>query len=121
MIRKKTTVVKDLIEIKDEIRGSLPKFYFGDRILYQQLQKINQNIDDIKSSMQKKSSSVLFKRKKEIIDILVKQKKIDSTELAKMVNISRTRCNEYLKEMEREGITKSSTVDKKRYYELAVV
>ena len=65
-----------------------------------------------------KESPRKAKMKKMIKALLEEHGKISSTELGKMVGLSRTRCSEYLNEMERARIIKGATVRRKRVYEI---
>jgi len=56
--------------------------------------------------------------KKVIEDGLREHGKLTAYDLGQMLSLSRTRCSEYLKEMERAGIVKGKTVSRKRYYEI---
>jgi DNA-binding Lrp family transcriptional regulator len=56
--------------------------------------------------------------KKEIISLLKKHKNLSSSQLSKLIGLSRTRCNEYLKELEREEIAENITVGRKKIYRL---
>jgi len=58
------------------------------------------------------------KTKEAIRLILQKYGELTSVQLAKLIKLSRTRCNEYLKEMEEEGITTSFVKSRKKYYKL---
>ena len=44
--------------------------------------------------------------------------KLTSYDLSQILDLSRTRCSEYLNEMERAGIIKGITIRRKRYYEI---
>ena len=59
-----------------------------------------------------------LKVKSMIKSLLEEHKKLASPELAQMLKLSRTRCNEYLIELEREGVLKGTTVRRKKFYEL---
>ena len=76
-------------------------------------------IDDTISStgikLQQRTISV--KTKEAIRMILQKYSEITS-QLSKLIKLSRTRCNEYLKQMEDEGSAMSRTVSRKKFYTL---
>lgn len=59
-----------------------------------------------------------LKVKSMIKSLLEEHKKLASPELSQMLKLSRTRCNEYLIEMEREGVLKGTTIRRKKFYEL---
>jgi len=60
------------------------------------------------------------KRVEDIIPILERKKKLTSTELSDSTGLSRTRCNEYLKLMERLNIVEPFLDGKKKFYRLKV-
>ena len=77
-------------------------------------------IDDTISStgikLQQRTISV--KTKEAIRMILQKYSEITPSQLSKLIKLSRTRCNEYLKQMEDEGSAMSRTVSRKKFYTL---
>jgi sugar-specific transcriptional regulator TrmB len=64
-------------------------------------------------------SPVKNKRKRKVVEFLNQTKRLTASELSILLNISRTRCCEYLKELQKEGIVKNRLEDKKMYYSLA--
>ncbi len=50
--------------------------------------------------------------------ILKKHGKLTSNQLSKIIHLSRTRCSEYLKEMEKAKIVKGEVINRKKYYKL---
>jgi len=59
------------------------------------------------------------KKTKETIKVLIqKYKALTAEQLGKLLKLSRTRCSEYLKGMEEEGILVSETRSRKKYYML---
>jgi response regulator of citrate/malate metabolism len=59
-----------------------------------------------------------IKTKEAIKLILKKYDKLTSGQLSKIIHLSRTRCSEYLKELEREKKVISETRNRKKYYKL---
>lgn len=59
-----------------------------------------------------------IKMKTMIKSLLGEHKKLTASELSKLINLSRTRCSEYLKEMERKGLVNGTNVRRQRFYEL---
>jgi biotin operon repressor len=68
----------------------------------------------------KKVKSIPYKTKtKEAIKlILKKQGKLSSNQLCKLIGLSRTRCNEYLRRLEMEGDAVGEIIERKKYYRL---
>ncbi len=59
-----------------------------------------------------------LKVKSMIRSLLEEHKKLSSTDLSRLLKLSRTRCSEYLIELEREGVLAGTTVRRKKFYEL---
>ncbi len=58
------------------------------------------------------------KRIEKIKSLLKRHEKLSSTELSQLMGLSRTRCNEYFKMMERLNVVKSVLVGKEKFYRL---
>ena len=58
------------------------------------------------------------KRMDRIRELLKRHEKLSSTELSQLMNLSRTRCNEYFKKMENLGLVKSTLEKKQKFYKL---
>jgi DNA-binding transcriptional ArsR family regulator len=86
------------------------------------LKNLNRKIDGIRKILEKrekvKESQKILETKEKIISILKEHKSISPSELSKLIGLSRTRCNEYLKKLENEGLLKSIRVGKKKVYRL---
>jgi DNA-binding Lrp family transcriptional regulator len=61
---------------------------------------------------------VTSKTKEAIKMILQKYGELTPLQLSRLIKLSRTRCNEYLKEMEKEGVAISRVESRKKYYKL---
>ncbi len=87
-------------------------------MLEKRVEEIFEIVKAIKDSMkeEKRTLSLSARTKEAIKLILKKQGKLTASSLAKLINLSRTRCNEYLKEMEKEGIVKSEVSRRKKFY-----
>lgn len=86
-------------------------------------QSIDKKLENLKSSLvplsrSKTDSMRKIKIKRLIIEYLKKHKRASSYDLSAALDLSRTRCSEYLKELERSGITKGIVVSRQRIYEL---
>jgi Fic family protein len=71
-----------------------------------------------KKSGEKPESLRTLKVKSMIKSLLEEHKKLASSDLSNLLNLSRTRCNEYLVELEREGVVQGTTVRRKKFYML---
>ena len=85
--------------------------------------KMDSRLRDIENTIKTdgmvvKSTTISSKVKETIRIILLKQPAITSVQLSRSLNMSRTRCNEYLKEMENDGILASFLKCRKKYYKL---
>lgn len=56
--------------------------------------------------------------KEKIILLLQENKRLSSYQLSKLIGLSRTRCNEYLKELAREGLAEGVIIGRKKFYRL---
>jgi len=92
------------------------------KLLNEKIEKLNSKIKEIEDMISRgikfQSRSVSTKTKEAIKLILKKYGELTSEQLSKILKLSRTRCNEYLKEMEEEGITKSRIFCRKKFYSL---
>jgi DNA-binding transcriptional ArsR family regulator len=70
------------------------------------------------SEFKLRTKPVSSRTKEAIKIILQKYGELTPLQLSKLIKLSRTRCNEYLKEMEREGITIARIDGRKKYYKL---
>jgi response regulator of citrate/malate metabolism len=94
----------------------------------EKLRNVNRKIDTINTKIRAfeavastngldiKPQTMSVKTKEAIRLILQKHMELTSSELGKLIKLSRTRCNEYLKEMEIEGILSSKINCRKRLY-----
>ena len=65
-----------------------------------------------------KITIVESKRIERIISFLQEHRMLSSSQLAGMMGLSRTRCNEYFKQMENLGIAKGTGAGKEMFYQL---
>lgn len=128
---KNISVVKDLIEIKNSIEaGGSVKFHEND-LLMERIGELDKKIDSMKDLFQKKpvirqdipkykatETPVKSKRKEEVMKILKENKRLTATQLSTLTGMSRTRCNEYLKELEKDGMAQGTVINKKKFYRL---
>ena len=102
--------IHDLEHIKDRLDD-----------ISQKLSHLHERIDGLEGKRPEKQDDGIKKSKikKVIEDNLKEHGKLTSYDLAQILNLSRTRCSEYLNEMERSGQIKGFKIKRKRYYELA--
>jgi len=86
------------------------------------LNELTQRISVIEEKMndenEKEDGVRKNKVKEQIISLLKQHKKLSSYELSNLVNLSRTRCNEYFRELLKEGLTEGVIIGKQKYYKL---
>ena len=58
------------------------------------------------------------KIKEQIISLLQQNKKLTSSQLSNLIGLSRTRCNEYFRELTKEGYTEGVVINRQKYYKL---
>jgi len=88
---------------------------------------VNKIVSELKNLVQKKPITqttqepltiVESRRVEKIISLLKRHEKLSSTELSDLIGLSRTRCNEYFKMMEKLEMVKPILVGKEKYYGL---
>jgi response regulator of citrate/malate metabolism len=88
------------------------------------LEEIAEKVDQLmvlyqSNSRENRSPSARKLRVKEMITLLLQQHgQLNAPQLCDLLNLSRTRCSEYLKEMEIKGILESELNCRKRFYKL---
>ena len=70
------------------------------------------------SVVEEKPTIVEFKKIERITSLLQQHGKLSSSQLAQLMNLSRTRCNEYFKQMEKLGIAEPILIGKEKFYKL---
>ncbi|MBU0530618.1 MAG: hypothetical protein ABIH52_00835 [Candidatus Aenigmatarchaeota archaeon] len=122
---KKTDLVT-LLEIKHAIEKSslsLPqnRVEYMNRI-HTDIEALSEKFDELKEFVvgikKKGESPKKIRTKREIINLLKKHKKLGPVQLAKLIDLSRVRANEYLRELELESIVKGVKVGRNRFYML---
>ena len=107
--RRMPSEAYDMEHIRDRLEDISQKLsHLHDRIDSMDGKKPQSPEDGVKKS----------KIKKVIEDNLKEHGKLTSYDLSQILNLSRTRCSEYLNEMERAGTIKGVTVKRKRFYEI---
>ena len=117
-------------KILEESIKQLDVRYAGIAIELERLKKLNEKIDKIEAKlkglddiisaggMSLQPRTIAVKTKEAIKLILQKYGKVTPSQLSKLIKLSRTRCNEYLKEMENDGMAISTIECRKKLYSL---
>ena len=80
-----------------------------------QLRELGYRLEELEKKIEANETSASLKRKKQIIMILKSGKKT-STEVGRILKISRTRSSEYLNALEKKEIIISERINRKKYY-----
>lgn len=113
---ERVVINKDLIKIKDLVcRREVVSIDSHDGI---QISEISKKVDELEGRLRvrKSRSATVFRRKKQIAYVVKKHGQVSSTQVAKELNISRNRANEYLKDMERANLLRSTKRGKVAFY-----
>jgi len=91
--------------------------------LSQKIENIEKKVNQIEAFLKEqgveiKTKTISTRTKETIITLLKRYGSLNPVQLAKLLNLSRTRCNEYLKEMENEGILDSEWKGRKKFYKI---
>ncbi|MEM0473151.1 MAG: winged helix-turn-helix domain-containing protein [Candidatus Aenigmatarchaeota archaeon] len=103
-------VIEDMRELNQKIER-----------IFLELEQIKQKLDKTPISDNGFESQAQLKKDKtkEAIKIILRKKgRMTSEDLSKLIGLSRSRCNEYLKEMERNKEARSEIENRKKYYRL---
>jgi|YelNatPaOPRAMG01_1025707.scaffolds.fasta_scaffold120314_2 DNA-binding transcriptional regulator GbsR (MarR family) len=90
--------------------------------VYDLAKNLEKNLEDLRASLvplsRSKTDSIRkMKIKRMILEYLQKHKRMTASELSMKLDLSRTRCSEYLSEMEKEGVLKGVVISRKKFYE----
>ena len=113
---KKVKISDDLLLIKNLI-GKPRRDFNEEMVIKTQLSELGHKIEDIEKKIYGKGNFDL-KKINEIV-FLLKNQKMNSSEVGKVLKLSRNRASEYLKKMEIDKILKSSFAGKKKFYTAA--
>jgi Fic family protein len=128
----KGNLQKEKLQFHDDANGEVPNWLEGklENILFK-IVEMDKKIEALRHDRMKEfvemrelspsenSDSIRKVKVKNMIkSLLGEHGKLTSLEMSKLVNLSRTRCSEYLKDMERKGLAKGIKVRRQVYYEL---
>ena len=88
--------------------------------IHSELDALNKRFDELKDvvvGVKKEGESSRKKKVKgEIVRLLQENKKLNPTQLGKLLGLSRVRANEYLREMEDDKILRGIVIKKRKFY-----
>lgn len=117
-------------DLKEGISKQLGVQYIQIFKILERMKKLDQKIQENQALLKdlskkymrmsnKKSRIPLKERTKTAIRLILKKHvKLTSNQLSKIIHLSRTRCSEYLKEMEKTKIVKGEVINRKKYYKI---
>ena len=108
-------------KIKENIKRIIEKMHIEERfeIIFKRLDELAFKIEEIKNPNIKRDESLRKRKIKELIKMLLREHgRLTSHQLSTFLNLSRSRCSEYLNEMEKSGIVKGCINKRRKYYEL---
>ncbi|MFB6075750.1 MAG: winged helix-turn-helix transcriptional regulator [Candidatus Aenigmatarchaeota archaeon] len=119
-MKSETKINKDLLKAKKAITGSA-ELEAEEAVMTQTIK----NMEDIEKEMKEKlsstnESSTKLKTKKEIISLLREANGLSTTDLSSRIDLSRTRCSEYLNEMKKQEVVEAKREGRKKIYRLAI-
>jgi hypothetical protein len=82
--------------------------------IIERIEKIEQSLFDSKDDDGIRKNKI----KEEILSQLQQHKKLTSSQLSKIINLSRTRCSEYFRELTIGGKTEGVIINRQKYYKL---
>jgi response regulator of citrate/malate metabolism len=93
------------------------------RDLERKIDKLDSKLREVKGMMESRPAilptNVRSSKTKTAIKIILKKYgELSSVQLARLIKLSRTRCNEYLKEMERDGELVAKVDSRKKLYKI---
>lgn len=84
------------------------------------LKELGHRVDKLERRFKKELSDLNPKKEKQIL-FLLKQRAMTASDVGKKLGISRTRANQYLRHLEKEGILEGEIIGKKKYYKIKMV
>jgi DNA-binding transcriptional ArsR family regulator len=112
-------------KIREIVAEELKNSGIGERLddISKFTQSVEKKMEELKSSIaplsRSKSDSIRkLKMKRVVIELLNKHKRMNASDLSVRLNLSRTRCSEYLTELEKAGVTKGVILSRQKFYEL---
>jgi hypothetical protein len=112
--------VKHLIEKSSNMIN--PESESDVKRIHSELDDLNKKFEELRDvvvGVKKEGESDRKKKvKREIVRLLQEKKRLNPTQLGKLLGLSRVRSNEYLREMEDDKIVKGLIIKKRKFYML---
>ena len=119
-----TEIEKDILELKGSIKKPISMstlFLSGE-----EARRIAENIEEINDRLEKieryiietkiRQETPLSTKRQDNIILFLRKNEYTAGQLATVLGISRNRCNEYLRELEKQGKVRGNLVGKKKFY-----
>ena len=123
-----TFIQKKLMELEKKIDERIPEKVVTESMFKRESQDVEELVEKIVSQIQPVMEKPLLfntgltpvesKRIEKILHVLERHEKLSSVELSELTGLSRTRCNEYFKLMEKNGLVEAVSNGKEKYYVL---
>jgi Fic family protein len=110
--------IKPTLQTASEVQPNENKEILAGDDFANQLNKLSQRVNALEQEIEneKEDSVRKVKIKEQILSLLGERKKLSSSELSNLINLSRTRCNEYFRELSKEGLAEGVIVGRQKYY-----
>jgi biotin operon repressor len=115
-------------EFLEEIKKSLTNFNTSsehgtdkDKPQQIEIEEVMRRLENLERQMeitQERDTARQIRVKEKIISLLQERKRLSSAELGKLLGLSRTRSNEYLRQLTKEGVTEGIIVGRQKHYKL---
>ena len=112
-------------KIREIVAEELKNSGIGERLddISKFTQSVEKKMEELKSSIaplsRSKSDSIRkLKMKRMVIELLNKNRRMSACDLSAKLDLSRTRCSEYLTELEKAGVTKGVVISRQKFYEI---
>jgi biotin operon repressor len=111
---------EDQIDFMQKIKSFLhpPLIQFNEENTLSELIQRVERIEDTLQNDQEMETPRKANVKDQIILLLRQHRKLDSSQLSRLIGLSRTRCNEYFRELTMKGVTEGIIAERKKYYKI---
>ena len=108
-------IVKELVKIREAVKV----YGYDESLVQKNFEELDKKDVIVNPDPPAGDESPVKTKRKESVIRLLSEKSFTSSELSSATGMSRTRCNEYLRELEKDGMVKGIVRNKKKFYRLA--